>query len=680
MGRKKSVGRAYRINEDAVSSYSMVRNPRSYRANPMGVTSIARVNGRSARTASKGRSAPQRASRARTVMRANARPKRASFLSKMKPNAAKKRRLKANMSAAELNALHDTQMRAARKRKKSKAKSGAAAKRRATTRSPAKRKTSASSSPAQKRAGKRLSRFNKEVRAGKSQKAAANAAVRAVPYTATEKKDGKSFKGVSGAAGAKKVASKKKRKTTKRKAAKRKTTRSQAKRKTTKRKAAKRSAKRKTTGKKRSKASYRKAGKKAAATRKRKKAARSKAAKKAARKRKTTAKKRRPTKRKVTRRKATRKVKRKATKRKATRKTTKRKATRSKAKRKTTKRRKTKQTRKSPVKRLKRGTYYVNNRSRGYRKNGMQADLMSVGRAGFFVTSGFVAHRIATSYADEYIAPMVTNPTLARFTKPAIGFGLGVGGILLANQFMKNNGDKAAVGAGIATSWFQHIVSAVLLQVNQPGIASRLEGYGNSRAYAMRGVGRYGRRGMRGLGANEGLPERRAVSTMPQYARLGQYQQAAAGTGEYFSANGVGEYFASNGMQGVGHYEPAGPLAMQGTNNVHEIDDGIRPDSDLDSFMTLAESAAGVNGTGYQQAAAGIGQVYQAAAGGGLGEFFGAQPTNGGFRDARVPQSSQWIPNGPNWAGERKVGGNIESTELPAGTLESAGGNGVLSG
>ena len=159
---------------------------------------------------------------------------------------------------------------------------------------------------------------------------------------------------------------------------------------------------------------------------------------------------------------------------------------------------------------------------------------------------------------------------------------------------------------------------------------------------------------------------------MPRYASVGQYTQAAAGMGqyrqasagwlgEYFKPNSVGEYFAPNSVQGVGQYEPAGPLAMQasaGTGQV--IDDGIRPDSNLDNVMDLAESAAGLHG--------------------GTGEFFTAGRDNGGYGEQRVPTQNQWVPSGPLWAGTLGVRDTHAQADLPAGILAGPGGNGILSG
>jgi hypothetical protein len=163
--------------------------------------------------------------------------------------------------------------------------------------------------------------------------------------------------------------------------------------------------------------------------------------------------------------------------------------------------------------------------------------------------------------------------------------------------------------------------------------------------------------------------------------------------GEFFTPQaGMGEYFAGPGTQGVGFYEKAGPLALQpGRSHMGQlpVDDGIRPDANLDHVLDLAESAAGL-GQGFQQAAAGTGAFQQAAAGmgrlgrrrgaSGMGEFFTASPSGDGFAENSVPTQSQWIPNGPLWAGSTPAEAHYTESELPAGILQGSGGNGVLSG
>jgi hypothetical protein len=116
------------------------------------------------------------------------------------------------------------------------------------------------------------------------------------------------------------------------------------------------------------------------------------------------------------------------------------------------------------------------------------------------------------------------------------------------------------------------------------------------------------------------------------------------------------------------------------------VDDGIRPDANLDHVLDLAESAAGLGqgamqaAAGFQQAAAGMGRMAPRRGTRGMGEFFTASPSNGGFAENVVPTQSQWIPNGPLWAGSTPAEAHYTESELPAGILQGPGGNGVLSG
>ena len=272
------------------------------------------------------------------------------------------------------------------------------------------------------------------------------------------------------------------------------------------------------------------------------------------------------------------------------------------------------------------------------------------------------------------------KPTMmALAQKPAVGAVVGllaIGGVSMIKQVKSET--RLAIGAGVMVSFLQSVVHAALTAADQPKVLSYLEGYQNSAAYALRGARGRRRRGVHGLGV-----ARNATSIMPQYAPVGMFQQAAAGMGEYFAQSGMGEYFAGPGVEGVGAYEKAGPLALQPTMSHMgqlPIDDGIRPDANLDHIMDLSESAAGVGQ--YRQAAAGFGAAYrQAAAGyGSLGEFFSAAPSDGSFKEFSVGTQSQWIPSGPLWAGTTSAEAAYTESELPAGILQGPGGNGVLSG
>lgn len=314
------------------------------------------------------------------------------------------------------------------------------------------------------------------------------------------------------------------------------------------------------------------------------------------------------------------------------------------------------------------------------------SDLKQLIKTGSLILGGFVAHRALTGIACNMI-PM--PPTLAAWQKPICGGGVMALGIVGVNAVMKKADPKtrAALNGGMVVSWLQQVAVGIVTAMGQPQLLTYLEGYPHSSAYRLRGVGRTrGMWGGRRQAAGMGAMERAAVSIMPQYAPvsgLGQpAYQAAAGTGEYFASNAMGEYFANKGVQGVGQYEAAGPLALQPNNAMGQaIDDGIRPDANLDQIMTLAESAAGL-GQGFHQAAAGMGQAFHQAAAGmrGMGEFYSAAPGNGSQVEYRVPTQSQWVPSGPLWAGKMPAGDTPTESEIPAGILQGPGGNGILSG
>jgi hypothetical protein len=102
----------------------------------------------------------------------------------------------------------------------------------------------------------------------------------------------------------------------------------------------------------------------------------------------------------------------------------------------------------------------------------------------------------------------------------------------------------------------------------------------------------------------------------------------------------------------------AGPLVTQAAAGMGQaIDDGIRPDCDLDQILTLAEAQAGT---------------------GAMGEYYSAQKAGAMFS---VPQRSEWIPgdSAPElWAGTKSANDPSDVSEIPAGILETSGGNGIF--
>ena len=318
-------------------------------------------------------------------------------------------------------------------------------------------------------------------------------------------------------------------------------------------------------------------------------------------------------------------------------------------------------------------------RRNGYRRNGFMADLLNVLKTGAIVGAGFLTHRLLSNLVVDFLlvksdgtglldkmAEGSTKTYLKLFAKPLSGLVVVAAGIPLSQAVLPSK--KVEVGAGMVASLIQQILISGFMAASKTPTdsmataAKELSGYESGLAYSLHGQS----------------------SIMPYYAPvgeyftpmsgLGQYSQAAAGTGAYSQAaagfsqaaagyNATGEYFAPASLQGIGQYEGAGEQALLPSANQQVIDDGLRPDGDLDSILDLAESAAGVHGRR------------------GVGEYFSAQKSaGGGFDESIVPMRSQWIPNGPLFGGTLNVSGGTQSSEVPAGILASGGGNGILSG
>ena len=402
-----------------------------------------------------------------------------------------------------------------------------------------------------------------------------------------------------------------------------------------------------------------------------------KTTRKVSRKRKTTkrtVKRTRKVTRKVTRRRAakrTTKRTRKVSRRRSTKRTTRRtrKSTRK------TARRTTKRTRKAARRRSTRRSTRRSSRRRSYRRNSIGAALISALKLGALAFVGFGVHRALTVLAQQTIMPMLkpagtSGFDMATFEKPLVGLGVLAVGVPLSSLVKGNAG--AALGAGMVASWLQSLAVSVANALEASSAVQYLEGYTDSAAYQLRGYSslmpEYAP--VSGFGAYEQAAAgyEQAAAGFEQAAA--GFEQAAAGFGEYFTPNALGEYFAPNGLEGVGAYEPAGPLALQAAAGFGQtIDDGIRPDSNLDAMLDLAESAAGLNGPMAQNRARA------------MGEYITAKPIEGGgFEEDTVGTSSQWIPSGPLWAGELGVKDKQPQADLPAGVLAGPGGNGILSG
>lgn len=297
---------------------------------------------------------------------------------------------------------------------------------------------------------------------------------------------------------------------------------------------------------------------------------------------------------------------------------------------------------------------------------------MTAFKSGVLITAGLVGHKLLTGLIRDMVFKPAVETAEAAVTSEAataglgqvknwgsvlVGGGVAVAGVLLASKLIKNEQNRKLVMGGIAASFIHTLIVSVLDMMGQPEAAGVLSGLDDGTAAKISA--------MYGLG--------RGTSIQPEYAPIGEYFKG--GMGEYFQAmQGMGEYFES-GVQGLGALKPyeasAGVGANYGPNqDLYQAAAGmgadttqtnhIDPSSNLDRELTIAEAAAGV------------GNVYQAAAG------FGATPVS------TVPRSSTWIPGMSDpaiWAGVRSVSEPQSAHEmLPAGILQTDGGQGVFGG
>lgn len=310
-------------------------------------------------------------------------------------------------------------------------------------------------------------------------------------------------------------------------------------------------------------------------------------------------------------------------------------------------------------------------RRRSYRRNQFMASVKAAATSALFVTSGFVAHKALTyGLYDKLIMPQLqksgaaTTNQAVKTALPIVAGALTAAlGVFITSKVVSRQ-RTVELGAGMFTSWLHTVVVKVLdmSDATRPALPF-VSGYDTASTAAA--IGRFRRRrGVRGLGADP------ARSILPQYTpamgqRPGGIRQAVAlagrrGTGEYFQTSGLGEYFAS-GVQGVGQYEPAGPMVTQAAAGLgQQIDNGIMPDQ-ADAALTLAESQAGLGKKP-------------------MGEYYSARPdqSGSGYSEYRVPTQSQWVPNGPLWAGTELAQNKQATSDIPAGVLESASGNGIF--
>lgn len=317
-----------------------------------------------------------------------------------------------------------------------------------------------------------------------------------------------------------------------------------------------------------------------------------------------------------------------------------------------------------------RRSYRRNGRRRSYRRNG----LGNAFKTGLFVAGGFFAHKLITGFisqmafkpAVEAAAPEATaNPTsglgqVVSYSGVLVGAATAALGIYAVQKWVKKPEDRQLIVGGIAASWLHTAVVALLDKMGTPQGAAMLAGVEDGTAAKISA--------MYGLGAGTSIqPEYAAIRGLRGGRGMGEYFKS--GMGEYFQS-GVGEYFASgvNGLGALKPYEASAGVgytnnpdlyqAAAGTGALEHQGNHIDPSGDLDRELTIAEAAAGV------------GTVFQAAAG------MGATPVT------TVPRSNTWIPgmsDAPIWAGVKAVDESQSANEmLTAGILQTDGGQGVF--
>lgn len=730
--RRKVYGKVFPITEEEARAYRRADRPRSYKANPIGVTRMSSVNGRgsyrrSARQAAAGKSPTERLSRARSVVRNG---KMAGFL-KNRPKksggatrrASAARRVGAKRATTKSNSrkkVPGTNYYRTSNGRYQNAK-GKFVKADTVKRTTKRKSTSKRKSPAKRRVKRNASvgasaSYSKGYDSMKrSQAAKKAAATRKRRKTAAKRKAG----GGKGSVGRYKrltvqdprtgkprksymyKTSKGKRRRIPAKAIVRSGRKTATQIKSGRRKAAariKREGSAFVANKRKTSARQRRAGKRAMAYMSAKRRGASVKKAKAAALRKVPLKigdsfkgttkvgtmKKGSRKRKSTKRKAAPKRRRKASakrrspaKRK-TRRSYKKNARRSMAKRSAVRRNRRKVAkRRSPVRR---------NRRRTYRRN---PDWMQTFKkafvSGMFVGVGFLSHKVITNLAADPIfdlfkksngEPAATQGTdfnLDHWKKPIVGAGVLAIGIPLVGMVAKKR--AVELGAGMVASWLHSVIVSASLASKQENfikavgdIPKRSDWSGRSWPYPSSRAAALHGRRRRGMGAYD-----HQVSIGPRYTpvrSMGQFQQAAAGQ-VYQAAAGQFQQAAA------GEYftpmnatgEYFAPSNLQGVGAYEAAGQLAMPRNNQVITDGIRPDANLDREMSSMEAAAGMS--------GGVGSYYESGP--GGQVD-NVPTRSQWIPNGELWAGETKVDANQNTSELSAGILNVPGGNGILSG
>lgn len=249
---------------------------------------------------------------------------------------------------------------------------------------------------------------------------------------------------------------------------------------------------------------------------------------------------------------------------------------------------------------------------------------------------GFAVHRLATNMVVKGIGPALGAQ--AKYAEPLAGLAVAVGEYYIASKVGMLQRVELPITIGAIISYAMMLVRDFF-----PDIAPRI-----------------------GLGA--------VSSTRPVYrlGAMGQpWKEAAAGVGEYFPASGIGEYVSDGSLvpvsdfgeyvarnldvRGYGDYEVSQQYDV-GADGYGALDDGIRPDANLDREFNLMEAKAGVGA--FVEAAAGLGAARR------MGHH--------GMGATSPVKVSNYIPH----SGASLV--RTQESSESSGLFDIGGGNGVL--
>ena len=232
--------------------------------------------------------------------------------------------------------------------------------------------------------------------------------------------------------------------------------------------------------------------------------------------------------------------------------------------------------------------YKTNRRRRhtkrhGFKRNGYLAWLKEGLKMGALVGVGFFGHKALTKLlSDEALGKidaLKDGTTAGKYRGLIAGAATAVAAIFLSGKFLPKY--AMPIAAGSVLSLIQKGVMLALTEADQPKAAAYLAGFDGYADNSGRAYGEYFTSGMSGYGGF-GYP---AITQAAAGMGMPMLSQAAAGTGEYMA----------EGVQGIGDYEMVSP-EFNGYGGFGAMNEGI-PGADTyaaERALTIAEAAAGI--------------------------------------------------------------------------------------